>query len=72
MIISKKLFQKISVKFMNLIANILFPLTFITGRPGRAALADKYDIVFIGRLDTGTNEHRLKILNFLLTKGVNI
>ena len=32
----------------------------------------KYDIVFIGRLDTGSNEHRIKILNFLLTKGVNI
>ena len=32
----------------------------------------KYDIVFIGRLDTGSNEYRIKILNFLLTKGVNI
>jgi hypothetical protein len=32
----------------------------------------KYDIVFIGRLDTGSNEYRIKTLNFLLTKGVNI
>jgi len=32
----------------------------------------KYDIVFIGRLDTGANEHRIKILNFLIKEGVNI
>jgi len=32
----------------------------------------KYDIVFIGRLDTGSNEHRIKILNFLIKEGVNI
>ena len=29
----------------------------------------KYDIVFIGRLDTGSNEYRIKILNFLLSSG---
>ena len=33
---------------------------------------EKYDIVFIGRLDLGGNEHRIKILNFLLSKGVEI
>jgi len=32
----------------------------------------KYDIVFIGRLDMGANKHRIKILNFLLSKGVEI
>ena len=35
-------------------------------------LCPKYDIVFIGRLDTGSNEHRIKILNFLIKEGVNI
>ena len=32
----------------------------------------RYDIVFIGRLDTGSNEHRIKILNYLLQEGVDV
>ena len=32
----------------------------------------KYDIVFIGRLDSISNQHRIKILNFLIKAGVNI
>ena len=32
----------------------------------------KYDIVFVGRLDMGANEYRIKILNFLLTRGIDI
>jgi len=32
----------------------------------------KYDIVFIGRLDTDAYENRIKILNYLLSKGVEV